>query len=98
MEADFGVERAADDEVWEIPRRPHERIVVFDEAQRAWDADRTAEYLTDDSGAWIGYSEPAMLLSILIVNMGCSRRVGMGRVKRSTGGRRVLQSGSRLVW
>jgi len=25
---------------------PHERIVIFDEAQRAWDADRTAEYLT----------------------------------------------------
>jgi Schlafen group 3, DNA/RNA helicase domain len=44
---------------------PHEKIVVFDEAQRAWDADRTAEYLTDSSGEWRGSSEPALLLAIL---------------------------------
>ena len=44
---------------------PHEKIVVFDEAQRAWDADRTAEYLTDSSGEFLGYSEPALMLAIL---------------------------------
>jgi hypothetical protein len=35
---------------------PHEKIVVFDEAQRAWDAERTAEYLADSSGEFLGYS------------------------------------------
>jgi len=44
---------------------PHEKIVVFDEAQRAWDAKRTAEYLTDGSGEFSGYSEPALMLAIL---------------------------------
>jgi hypothetical protein len=39
--------------------------VVFDEAQRAWDAKRTAEYLTDDAIEFRGLSEPALLLSIL---------------------------------
>ncbi len=44
---------------------PHEKIVVFDEAQRAWDAGRTEEYLTDGSGEFLGYSEPALMLAIL---------------------------------
>ncbi len=44
---------------------PHEKVVVFDEAQRAWDAERTAEYLTDDAADFRGFSEPALLLSIL---------------------------------
>ena len=42
---------------------PHEQIIVFDEAQRAWNAERTAEYLDDAS--WIGYSEPELLMAIL---------------------------------
>jgi hypothetical protein len=44
---------------------PHEKVVVFDEAQRAWDANRTAEYLPARATEWQGYSEPALLLSIL---------------------------------
>jgi hypothetical protein len=44
---------------------PHEKIVVFDEAQRAWDAKRTEEYLNDSSGQFRGYSEPALMLAIL---------------------------------
>jgi Uncharacterized conserved protein (DUF2075) len=44
---------------------PHEKIVVFDEAQRAWDSKRTAEYLTDAAGEFLGYSEPALMLAIL---------------------------------
>ena len=44
---------------------PHERIVVFDEAQRAWDAKRTAKYLSADAKSFEGYSEPSLLLSIL---------------------------------
>lgn len=42
---------------------PHEKVVVFDEAQRAWDAKRTAEYLEDED--WKGYSEPGLLMTIL---------------------------------
>lgn len=44
---------------------PHEKIVVFDEAQRAWDAERTAEYLDDSSGEFLDHSEPAVMLRIL---------------------------------
>lgn len=44
---------------------PHEKVVVFDEAQRAWDAEKTAEYLTNEAAEFLGYSEPALLLSIL---------------------------------
>src|SRR5271157_923976 len=44
---------------------PHENIVVFDEAQRAWDAKKTAEYLTDDATEYRDYSEPALMLAIL---------------------------------
>ncbi len=44
---------------------PHEKIVVFDEAQRAWNAERTAEYLEDTSGDFLGHSEPAVMLRIL---------------------------------
>lgn len=46
-------------------RAPHENIVVFDEAQRAWDAKKTAEYLTDDGTEFREYSEPALMLAIL---------------------------------
>lgn len=44
---------------------PHENVVVFDEAQRAWDAKRTEEYLTGDAADFHGLSEPALMLSIL---------------------------------
>jgi len=44
---------------------PHENVVVFDEAQRAWDATRTEEYLTGDAADFRGLSEPALMLSIL---------------------------------
>jgi hypothetical protein len=43
---------------------PHEKIVVFDEAQRAWNAERTAEYL-EKADNWIGYSEPELMMAIL---------------------------------
>ena len=43
---------------------PHERIVVFDEAQRAWNAARTAEYL-DESESFKGHSEPELMMTIL---------------------------------
>ncbi len=43
---------------------PHENIVVFDEAQRAWNAERTAEYL-DGTDTWKDYSEPELLMAIL---------------------------------
>ncbi|HLW85002.1 MAG TPA: DNA/RNA helicase domain-containing protein [Candidatus Sulfotelmatobacter sp.] len=44
---------------------PHENIVVFDEAQRAWDAKRTAKYLDESSREFVDHSEPALMLAIL---------------------------------
>ena len=44
---------------------PHEQIVVFDEAQRAWDADKTAKYLDGDSLEYRGFSEPELIMAIL---------------------------------
>jgi len=44
---------------------PHENVVVFDEAQRAWDAKRTEKYLTGDAANFRGLSEPELMLSIL---------------------------------
>jgi Uncharacterized conserved protein (DUF2075) len=43
---------------------PNEKIVIFDEAQRAWTAERTAEYL-EQTDQWTGYSEPELLMAIL---------------------------------
>jgi len=43
---------------------PNEHMVVFDEAQRAWNAEQTAKYL-EDGTAWIGHSEPELILAIL---------------------------------
>jgi hypothetical protein len=78
---------------------PHERIVVFDEAQRAWDADRTAEYLTDSSGEWRDYSEPALMLSILdrqpwavlIALVGGGQEINRGEAGLSEWGRALTE-------
>jgi hypothetical protein len=43
---------------------PNEHMIVFDEAQRAWNAEQTAKYL-EDGTAWIGHSEPELILAIL---------------------------------
>ncbi len=43
---------------------PHEKIVVFDEAQRAWTANKTEKYLKD-TPEWRGYSEPELMMAIL---------------------------------
>lgn len=43
---------------------PHEKIVVFDEAQRAWDAKKTEKYL-EQTPEWKGYSEPELMMAIL---------------------------------
>ena len=76
---------------------PHEKIVVFDEAQRAWDADRTAEYLTDVSGEFLGYSEPALMLAILdrqpwaalIALVGGGQEINRGEAGLSEWGRAI---------
>jgi hypothetical protein len=78
---------------------PHERIVVFDEAQRAWDADRTAEYLTDNSGEWRDYSEPALMLAILdrqpwavlIALVGGGQEINRGEAGLSEWGRALTE-------
>ena len=43
---------------------PHEKVVVFDEVQRAWDAKKTEKYL-DRTPEWKGYSEPELMMAIL---------------------------------
>ena len=43
---------------------PHEKIVVFDEAQRAWTAKKTEKYL-EQTPEWKGYSEPELMMAIL---------------------------------
>lgn len=44
---------------------PHEQIVVFDEAQRAWDAAKTEKYLDQNSDEYRNYSEPELIMAIL---------------------------------
>ncbi len=76
---------------------PHENIVVFDEAQRAWDADRTAEYLDDSSRDFVGYSEPALMLDILnrqpwavlIALVGGGQEINRGEAGLSEWGRAI---------
>lgn len=78
---------------------PHEKIVVFDEAQRAWDADRTAEYLTDSSGEFLGFSEPALMLEILdrqpwsalIALVGGGQEINRGEAGLSEWGRAISE-------
>jgi hypothetical protein len=78
---------------------PHEKIVVFDEAQRAWDASRTAEYLTDSSGEFVGYSEPALMLAILdrqpwaalIALVGGGQEINRGEAGLSEWGRAITE-------
>lgn len=78
---------------------PHEKIVVFDEAQRAWDADRTAEYLTDGSAEFIGHSEPALMLAILdrqpwaalIALVGGGQEINRGEAGLSEWGRAITE-------
>jgi hypothetical protein len=43
---------------------PVERLVVFDEAQRAWDSETTAKYL-EDPEKWNRFSEPELMMAIL---------------------------------
>ncbi len=78
---------------------PHEKIVVFDEAQRAWDAARTAEYLSDSSGEFLGYSEPALMLAILdrqpwavlIALVGGGQEINKGEAGLSEWGRALTE-------
>jgi len=78
---------------------PHEKIVVFDEAQRAWDAERTAEYLSDGSGEFLGYSEPALMLAILdrqpwaalIALVGGGQEINRGEAGLSEWGRALTE-------
>ncbi len=78
---------------------PHEKIVVFDEAQRAWDAARTAEYLADSSGEFLDYSEPALMLAILdrqpwaalIALVGGGQEINRGEAGLSEWGRALTE-------
>jgi len=78
---------------------PHEKIVVFDEAQRAWDADRTAEYLDDSSGEFLDHSEPEVMLKILdrqpwaalIALVGGGQEINRGEAGLSEWGRALTE-------
>jgi hypothetical protein len=72
---------------------------VFDEAQRAWDAERTAEYLTDSTGEWLNYSEPDLMLAILdrlpwaslIALVGGGQEINRGEAGLSEWGRALTE-------
>lgn len=49
--------------LWRTDNAPVERIIVFDEAQRAWDREHNAKKLK--AGDQYPYSEPALLLEIM---------------------------------
>lgn len=47
------------------PRAPAERVVIFDEAQRAWTAEETARFMAKRGHPGWTDSEPAFLLSVM---------------------------------
>ena len=54
------------DEYLDPTQRPPEHVVVFDEAQRAWDRAMTADFMRKKRGqAGFDQSEPAFLLSVM---------------------------------
>lgn len=54
------------DEYLDVTRLPSEHVVVFDEAQRAWDRGMTADFMRKKRGqAGFDQSEPAFLLSVM---------------------------------
>jgi hypothetical protein len=54
------------DEYLDPARHPSEHVVVFDEAQRAWDRAMTADFMRKKRGqAGFDQSEPAFLLSVM---------------------------------
>jgi hypothetical protein len=54
------------DEALTSPKPPTEKVVVFDEAQRAWDRDQTSKFMQQKKGqAGFDQSEPDFLLSVM---------------------------------
>lgn len=54
------------DEYLENTQAPIEKVVVFDEAQRAWDVDQTSKFMQAKRGqAGFAMSEPQFLLSVM---------------------------------
>jgi hypothetical protein len=54
------------DESLQSSRPPVEKVVVFDEAQRAWDAEQTSSFMRKKRGqAGFAMSEPEFLLSVM---------------------------------
>lgn len=54
------------DESLKDPKPPVERVVVFDEAQRAWDCDQTSKFMRQKRGQLnFDQSEPAFLISVM---------------------------------
>jgi hypothetical protein len=67
---------------------PVERVVIFDEAQRAWDLRQTAAYMKSRKGmTGFGMSEPEFLLSVM------NRHVGWVTVICLIGGGQELNTG-----
>jgi hypothetical protein len=54
------------DNALEDQRAPHERVVVFDEAQRAWTKKQTASFMKTKKGKEnFGFSEPEFLVGVM---------------------------------
>lgn len=55
-----------DECIREYPAAPHERVALFDEAQRAWNAKQTAKFMEQKKGrSGFDVSEPAYLVSCM---------------------------------
>ncbi|HZW13773.1 MAG TPA: DUF2075 domain-containing protein [Noviherbaspirillum sp.] len=60
------IHKFRDDALVSPERAPPERVVIFDEAQRAWDAHSTAKFMTQKRGqASFNQSEPEFLISVM---------------------------------
>jgi DUF2075 family protein len=60
------IHKFRDDALVNPEKAPPERVVIFDEAQRAWDVDSTAKFMTQKRGQKsFDQSEPEFLISVM---------------------------------
>lgn len=60
------IHKFRDEALVNLKKAPPERVVIFDEAQRAWDADSTAKFMIQKRGQKsFNQSEPEFLISVM---------------------------------
>ncbi len=53
------------DEYLKSPKAPHEQVVIFDEAQRAWDRHNTSKFMRERGEENFNLSEPEFLIQVM---------------------------------